>query len=97
MKYLFYYKGSRNPKNKADIFAYVFLKTFDRQLFSKVYVKDAQSIMLDKIKLINAENPRCTPVILKFNEDLASGDISLFVGDGDTTSFQATFLKVRED
>jgi hypothetical protein len=95
MKYLFYYKGSNNPKNKLESEVYEYLKQGDRLPFDDTSLLRTQGAILHQVNNLNHKYNRCTPVKLKFQEQ-RSGDISLFIGSGDTSPFNATFLKVAQ-
>jgi len=96
MRYLYYYQGSLNPKNKVEELFYHYLKSFNRSLFLYMDLGVIMEEMKKEAAKISQENKRCRPVEIKFSPVNPNGDIHLFVGTGDTTSFKATFLKIND-
>lgn len=95
MNYLFYYKGSNNPKNQLETEVYDYLKQGDRLPFDEEALIRTKDAILHQVNNLNKKHKRCHPVRLQFKYT-TKGDISLFIGDGDTSPFQATFLKVEQ-
>lgn len=94
MNYLFFYRGSNNPKNKAESEVWAMLQNLDRMLLDELELAEVQQMILNQVQNINQINKRCTPVTLKFSERL-KGDITIFIGKGDTSPVHAEFLKTR--
>lgn len=92
MRYLYYFKGTNNPKNKLEEEVYAYLQAGDRLPVNADDFPRLKNAMLYQVECFNKKYPRCKPVVVKF-KDLNNGDVAVFVGCGDTSPFHGTFLK----
>ena len=95
MNYLFHVQFALTPKNNLEKEVYEYLKQGNRLPVSTEGMERLQQAMLYYVQNLNLKHKRCSPVALSF-QPLKNGDIALFIGHGDVSSFRATFLKVAE-
>lgn len=98
MKYMLHYQWHNRPKNQIEAELYDQIKLADRKVFDQDTLNLYKTYLFGFVEGLARKHKRCTPVKLSFPESQSSsGDVSIFVGTGDTSTLRATFLRIGSD